>query len=326
MKKERRRNTMSGDLFEQTIQNEKKACEPERCFVITPIGSAQDPIRRHIDGIIDGVIKPAFEGKYEVIASHKIAEPGTITKQIIREICCDKLAVVNLTNSNPNVMYELAIRYCVRKAVILIAEEGTNLPSDMLLDRVIFYKNDVRGGQELKDELIKAENQIDFSNVKSPVYGTLQELGIEKNVLANLKVESSEEKTAFQYVLDRLNTIDSRLQIDLMMKTQEKRAKECTRFAYFYETLRHDIEIKKEPLSNATDYVDPIFPEVRVQGFGGIPGYNCNLVYIDVIVKKPVAREAISEKIKESLIAVGYTGLVDCILPPQQSLVDLLSQ
>lgn len=313
---------MSGDLFEQTIQNEKKEHEPERCFVITPIGSEQDPIRRHIDDIIDGVIKPAFAGKYEVIVSHKIAEPGTITNQIIREICCDKLAVVNLTNSNPNVMYELAIRYCMPKAVILIAEEGTNIPSDVLLDRVIFYKNDVLGGQELKDELIKAESQIDFSNIKSPVFRTLHELGIEQNVLSNLKVESGEEKNAFQFILDKLNTIDSRLQIDLMLKTQGKKSKECTRFAYFYETLRKDIEIKKEPLSNATDYVDPIFPEVRVQGFGGIPRNDYNLVYIDVIVKKPVAREAISEKIKESLMAVGYTGLVDCILPPQESLTD----
>lgn len=306
---------MSVDKVDQTIDNEKMECERERCFVITPIGSEQDPIRRHIDGIIDGVIKPAFKGKYEVIASHKIAEPGTITNQIIKEICCDKLAVVNLTNSNPNVLYELAIRYCMPKAVILIAEDGTKLPSDVLLDRVIFYKNDVLGGQELKDELIKAESQIDFSNIKSPVFSTLHELGIEKNVLSNLKVESGEEKKAFEYILDRLNTIDSRLQMDLMLRVPGKNSKEYTRFAYFYETFRKDIEITKEPLSNASDYVDSIFPEVRVQSFGSIPGHEHNLVYIDVIVRKPVAREAINEKIKESLMAVGYTGLVDCILP-----------
>ena len=32
----------------------------ERCFVVTPIGSEGDPIRRHIDGVIKAAIKPVF--------------------------------------------------------------------------------------------------------------------------------------------------------------------------------------------------------------------------------------------------------------------------
>lgn len=32
----------------------------KQCFFITPIGSETDKIRRHIDGIIDASIRPAF--------------------------------------------------------------------------------------------------------------------------------------------------------------------------------------------------------------------------------------------------------------------------
>ena len=36
----------------------------EKCFIITPIGDDTDPIRRHIDGIIDAAIRPALGEKY----------------------------------------------------------------------------------------------------------------------------------------------------------------------------------------------------------------------------------------------------------------------
>ena len=32
----------------------------DRCFIITPIGDDSDPIRRHIEGIIDAAIRPAL--------------------------------------------------------------------------------------------------------------------------------------------------------------------------------------------------------------------------------------------------------------------------
>ena len=86
--------------------------DKKRCFIITPIGNDNDSIRRHIDEIIDAAIKPALEPDYEIVAAHKITETGTITKQIIKEIYQDELAIANLTGNNPNVMYELAIRYC----------------------------------------------------------------------------------------------------------------------------------------------------------------------------------------------------------------------
>ena len=83
-----------------------------KCFVVTPIGNETDSIRRHIDGIIEAAIRPALR-EYEVIVAHKITEPGTITKQVLKEIYEDDLVIANLTNNNPNVMYELAFRHCL---------------------------------------------------------------------------------------------------------------------------------------------------------------------------------------------------------------------
>ena len=85
----------------------------ERCFVVTPISSEGGPIRRHIDGVIKAAIKPVLEADgYQVIAAHTMSESGTIDKQIFKELYEDKLVIANLTQNNPNVMYELAARHC----------------------------------------------------------------------------------------------------------------------------------------------------------------------------------------------------------------------
>ena len=136
--------------------------EKKRCFVITPIGGDTDPIRRHIEGIIDAAIEPALGDEYEIVVAHRISAPGTITKQIIKEIYQDELVIANLTDRNPNVMYELAFRHSLGKPVIMIAEKSTALPSDIIMERVIFYHNDAKGVLELRDELEKAEKKIDF--------------------------------------------------------------------------------------------------------------------------------------------------------------------
>lgn len=161
--------------------------DKKRCFIITPIGNDNDSIRRHIDGIIDAAIKPALEPDYEVVAAHKITETGTITKQIIKEIYQDELAIANLTGNNPNVMYELAIRYCLGKPVLTIAEKGTNLPFDVMPERTIFYVNDPQGSLNLKDAIRSYVLNVDLAKRESPIHAILKEIDADAEALSIIK-------------------------------------------------------------------------------------------------------------------------------------------
>ena len=161
--------------------------DKKRCFIITPIGNDNDSIRRHIDGIIDAAIKPALEPDYEVVAAHKITETGTITKQIIKEIYQDELAIANLTGNNPNVMYELAIRYCLGKPVLTIAEKGTNLPFDVMPERTIFYVNDPQGSLDLKDAIRSYVLNVDLVKRESPIHAILKEIDADAEALSIIK-------------------------------------------------------------------------------------------------------------------------------------------
>ena len=185
----------------------------ERCFIITPIGDDTDPIRRHIDGVIDAIISPALGDKYEIVVAHKICEPGSITKQIISEIYNDRLVIANITNRNPNVMYELALRHAIGKPVITIAEKGTSLPADIISQRTIFYHNDAKGVLELKEELIKTESEIDFENASGPIYEVLGDIHRDTMIIEKATDDNHDEIEPLKYILHRLDQIEHVLQL-----------------------------------------------------------------------------------------------------------------
>ena len=184
--------------------------EKELCFIITPIGEDTDPIRRHIDGIIDAAITPALSDKYNVQAAHHISKPGTITKQVIEAIYTAKLVVANLTGRNPNVMYELALRHAIGKPVIMIVERGTPVPSDIIMQRTIPYYNDAKGVLELRDDLKKAESEILFDNSKSgPIFDVLGDISHETRMLNKVGEENAESREPLEYIMRRLDKIES---------------------------------------------------------------------------------------------------------------------
>lgn len=214
----------------------------DRCFIITPIGDDSDPIRRHIEGIIDAAIRPALCDKYELVVAHKISEPGSITKQIIKEIYSDKLAIANLTNKNPNVMYELAFRHSLGKPVTMIAEKGTPLPSDIIMERTIFYQNDAQGVLELKDNIIAAEAKIDFNKESSPIYDVIQESDREAQIIKISETQfvdqsDKENSNILWYILQKLNNLEDSVQAirSLPQSEEEYIPPKRTMFVFNYE-------------------------------------------------------------------------------------------
>lgn len=134
--------------------------EKKKCFVITPIGKEGSKIRKHIERVIEEAIKPALCPKYDIVVAHTINEVGGLMDQIIEHICLDELVIANLTERNPNVMYELAARHSRGKPVILIAEHGTDIPSDISSERVFGYHYDKRGLLKLKKTIKDIEKKL----------------------------------------------------------------------------------------------------------------------------------------------------------------------
>ena len=157
--------------------------DPKSCFIISPIGEPNSLEREHNDSVRDFVIKEAVrELGYKAVRADEIAEPGSITSQIMQRIFDDDLVVGDLTDHNPNVLYELSVRHVVGKPFVQIITEGQEIPFDVQGMRLIFYDlTKPASVHKAKADIIgqvKAwENDPDL-NVQTPITRPLEFLRI----------------------------------------------------------------------------------------------------------------------------------------------------
>lgn len=110
------------------------------CFVISPIGQPDSPERKAADGVFRFIIEPAMRDfDVHTQRSDHMAEPGNISEQMFREILQADLCIAVVSGHNPNVFYELAVAQAAGCPVIVLAEEGSNLPFDIKDLRTIYY-------------------------------------------------------------------------------------------------------------------------------------------------------------------------------------------
>lgn len=158
------RKIMSAKKNIVQVEDSQKGAErkgKKTCFVVAPIGSEGTDIRRSTEGLLKAVLKPVLDRfDYEIVIAHEISTLGSITDQVVNNLLEAELVVADLTGLNPNVMYELAIRHCAALPVVVVANKNTKLPFDVVVERTIFYSDDMHGGVDLSRELEKIIKKI----------------------------------------------------------------------------------------------------------------------------------------------------------------------
>lgn len=143
------------------------------CFVISPIGDEGSKTRIRSDKILKHIISPAAtKCGYTIERADLISKPGIITSQIIQHIVQDALVVADLTDHNPNVFYELALRHALKKPVVQIIQSGQSMPFDLASTRTIKVDHtDLDSAENAKEEIVKQIGAVeqDATEVDNPI-------------------------------------------------------------------------------------------------------------------------------------------------------------
>jgi hypothetical protein len=82
--------------------------------------------------------------------------PGVITSQVLTAVADSDLVVADLTDHNPNVFYELAIRHAVQRPVVQLIDAAQELPFDVANMRTIYV--DIHDLDSAEDERTELKN------------------------------------------------------------------------------------------------------------------------------------------------------------------------
>lgn len=172
----------------------KDSADKELCFVIMPFGGISD---LYYEKIYAPAIKDAgFEPK----RADEIYSSGKIIDDIWKYTKKAKFIFADLTDRNPNVLYELGLAHAIGKQAILITESATDIPFDLrALRHIIYDKNIPDWGERLRIAIVSSVKSLMASPHESvlPIFLEIEDIpkkpSLTKYELNLLDVKSSIE-------------------------------------------------------------------------------------------------------------------------------------
>ena len=108
---------------------------PNTVFVAMPFAEQMEDV--YIYGIRKSVVEHGLTCK----RADEIEHGGPIAQEIIDQILRCRIIIAEISDSNPNVFYEVGWAHALERPTILLAREGTSLPFDIAHVNTIIYKS-----------------------------------------------------------------------------------------------------------------------------------------------------------------------------------------
>jgi hypothetical protein len=136
----------------------KETTQSNDCFIIMPIA---DP-----DGYDKGYFKKVYEDLFKVacdksgfhaIRADEVQQTNLIHLDILQKLIDSPMAICDLSNRNPNVLFELGLRQAFDKPTVLVQECGTPKIFDISPLRYTEYRKELKYREVLEDQESIAE-------------------------------------------------------------------------------------------------------------------------------------------------------------------------
>ena len=144
------------------------------------------PFENRLTHIYKEIIQPTLVDNFNMNCrrADEINSNNAIILDIWRFICEARVIIADITNSNPNVMYELGIAHTLGKDTILICQKNSDklaLPFDLSHIRTIIYEDNDSGIGLLKEKLVNT-----LQNVLKPSYKSDINFELNKNFIPQI--------------------------------------------------------------------------------------------------------------------------------------------
>lgn len=214
-----------------------------------PISDHPDYPQNHFSRVYEHIIKPACKlADFEPIRADDVLNTNHIALDVIKKVIESDMAICDLSNQNPNVLYELGMRQAFNKPVALIKDKKTKRIFDIQGLRDLEYDENLRidNVQDTID-LLAETIKLTYREKDSQINSLVKLLSInpaELSETTNISIETG-------LILDNLSSINHRLNLI------ENNTKEQPKY------YRKPIEVE-EPLFETLDSGDDKLKPVEI--------------------------------------------------------------
>lgn len=188
---------------------EKKPRDLIQCGVVMPISAIGDCSESHWSEILTIIADSVLPAGFEATLVSGADEVTIIQKTIIQNLYDNPIVIVDVSERNPNVMFELGIRLAFDKPTVIIKDDKTPYVFDTGVIEHIEYPRDLRFSKivEFKRRLAEKVLATYQKQIADPKYSTfLRHFGTFKiSHLENTEVSSQE------FILKKLDDLEGRL-------------------------------------------------------------------------------------------------------------------
>jgi len=117
---------------------------PLKTFVVMPFGETWS------NDVFEAVARcvAAVEPTIDVVRADLIRFPGKITEQIVDAIAAADFIIADVTESNPNVFWELGYAHAVGRPTVLLTQDIAGAPFDLKDHRMVIYSYPLTSSDE----------------------------------------------------------------------------------------------------------------------------------------------------------------------------------
>ncbi|HZS74098.1 MAG TPA: hypothetical protein VFA69_06295 [Candidatus Nitrosotalea sp.] len=245
------------------------------CYVIMPFSSTASTTKEDWHNIYNKLFKPIIEKstlRYECKRSE--LENGSFTRDIVLDLRDAYVVLADITDFNPNVMWELGVRHSLSKRTIMVSRIDfiSKIPADIREYGVIPYDKDkITGYNEFEEQINVILQKIEKEPEKpdSPIFNFIKE--------ENLILTSYGRKQIINKLIGLMTEIGENLWIanEIIEKRQPTGTGGITSFRYRFQAIEK--LLVENYVNGGNDYIMLL---QRVRGSVDATNYRLNLVSI----------------------------------------------
>lgn len=232
----------------------KKETPSNDCFIIMPIADPDGYEKGHFRKVYEDIFKPACnKASFNAVRADEVKQTNLIHLDILQKLIESPMAICDLSNRNPNVLFELGLRQAFDKPTVLVQEVGTPKIFDISPLRYTEYRKELKYREVLEDQEFIAETLTATKSATDNGEGVNSIIGLlSLSSPASLKdVTDNDAAKMLQIVMAEMNDLrtDFRQTLkridekDLIQQERQLRSEiEYDRLRKDYSVLRNLIE------------------------------------------------------------------------------------